>query len=70
MNNRFKTDFLCPSSNFLAGIGSVLNLQGQIYEYNSSEDPDRIALANDWRMVGQDMADALEKAKARIKDPA
>lgn len=70
MNDRFKTDFLCPSSNFLAGFGSVLNLEGQLYEYNSSEDPDRVALANDWRMVGQDISDALEKAKTGIDDPA
>jgi hypothetical protein len=66
MNDRFKTDFLCSSSSFLGGFGSVLNLQGHLFEYNCSRDPDRIALAQDWRMVGQDISDAMEKAKADI----
>jgi hypothetical protein len=70
MNNRFKTDFLCASSNFLTGFGSVLNLQGSIYEYNRSEDPDKMALANDWRMVGQDISDSLEKARTEVSTPA
>lgn len=63
MNNRFKTDFLFASSSFLTGMGSVVNLRGHLYEYNSSDDPDTIAIANDWKMVGQDISDALEKAK-------
>ncbi len=70
MNNRFKTDFLCPSSSFLMGVGSVLNLQGHLYEYNCSSDPDRIAIGNDWRMVGQDISDSLEKAKTEFQDSA
>ena len=48
------------------GFGSVLNLQGHLYEYNCSSDPDRIALANDWRMVGQDISDSLEKAESEL----
>ena len=70
MNNRFKTDFLCASSNFLTGFGSVLNLEGRIYEYNCSENPDKLALANDWRMIGQDISDSLEKAKTQFANPA
>lgn len=69
MNNRFKTDFLCASSNFLTGFGSVLNLHGHVYEYNLSEDPDKIALANDWRIVGQDISDSLQKAKTEFTVP-
>lgn len=61
--NRLKTDFLCASSSFLAGFGSVVNLRGDNYAYNESEDPDTIAISNDWRMVGQDIGDSLEKAK-------
>jgi hypothetical protein len=66
MNTRFKTDFLCASSTFLMGFGSVLNLQGHLYEYNCCENPDKIALANDWRMVGQDISDSMNKAKSEF----
>lgn len=62
MNNRFKTDFLYSSSSFLTGLGSVLNIGGHFHEYNSSENPDEIAIASDWRMIGQDIRDALKKA--------
>ena len=59
--NQFKTDFLCASSSFLMGVGSVLAIQGHFYDYNVSEDPDGIAIAHDWKMVGQDLRDALSK---------
>ncbi len=62
MNNRFETDFLCPSSSFLVGLGSVLSVGGGLYSYNTSEDPDGIAIANDWLVVGQDIRDAMEEA--------
>ena len=62
--NRFKTDFLCEASSFLTGMGSVLNLRGQSHKYNDSADPDTIALSHDWRMIGQDMRDALKVAEA------
>ena len=52
------------------GVGSVLNLQGHLYEYNCSGDPDGIAIGNDWRMVGQDISDSLEKAKTEFQDSA
>jgi hypothetical protein len=66
MDDKFKTDFLCPSSSFLSGFGSVLNLRGQGYGYNTSDDPDEIAIASDWLMVGQDIRDALEKAPRKL----
>jgi hypothetical protein len=66
MNNRFKTDFLSASSSFLSGFGSVVNLRGHLYDYNVSEDPDEIAIAHDWNMVGQDIRDALEKAPTAL----
>ena len=43
------------------GVGSVLAIQGQLYDYNRSEDPDGIAIAHDWNMVGQDIRGALKK---------
>ncbi|HEY5041464.1 MAG TPA: hypothetical protein VIK53_05620 [Verrucomicrobiae bacterium] len=67
MNNRFKTDFLSASSSFLTGMGSVVNLRGHLYDYNASDDPDQLAIAQDWQMVGQDMRDALKKAEKEFE---
>lgn len=66
MNNRLKTDFLCPSSSFLTGWGSVINVRGHLYDYNASDDPDSIAIGHDWRMIGQDIRDAIEKFDAEF----
>lgn len=63
VNDRFTTDFLCPPSSFLTGMGSVLTVGGGTFEYNTSEDPDSTAIAQDWKMVGQDIDDVLKKAK-------
>jgi hypothetical protein len=64
MNERFKTDFLIPSSSFLTGLGSVFCIGGHLYQYNTSDNPDEIAIANDWLMVGQDIHDAMAEADA------
>lgn len=68
MRGRLKTDFLCESSSFLAGMGSVLNLRGQTHQYNKSDDADEIALSHDWYMVGQDLSDALKTAYAKYRE--
>jgi hypothetical protein len=60
--NRVGTDFLSARSSFLMGVGSVLSICGEFHEYNESENPDDIAVAGDWRMVGQDIKDALDRA--------
>jgi hypothetical protein len=67
MNNRIKTDFLCASSSFMAGFGGVLILSGQNHTYNESDDPDAIAILNDWMMVGQDIDDSLQKARRELR---
>jgi len=64
--NRLETDFLYAQSSFLNGVGSVLNINGHFHEYNKSENPDEIAIAADWRMIGQDIQDALDRAKIKI----
>jgi hypothetical protein len=63
---RFKTDFLCASSSFLTGMGSVVNLRGHLYHYNTSQNPDDVAISHDWHMIGQDIRNALKKAETEI----
>lgn len=65
--NQFKTDFLCTPSTFLMGFGSVVNMKGNLYDYNTSNDPDKLAIAQDWKMVGQDIRNSLDKAKSELR---
>lgn len=59
--NTYQTDFLTADS-FLIGVGSVINLAGYYFKYNYSDSSDRadaIAIANDWKMVGQDIQNSI-----------
>jgi hypothetical protein len=48
---KFSSDFLLPRNNFFVGMGSVLNLGGNYFEYNTSKsdiEADKKALSSDW----------------------
>lgn len=60
---RAVTDYLIPKMSFLIGMGSVFNIGGSYYRYNTSKTPqkaDQKAFTNDWRMVSQDLFDAFK----------
>jgi hypothetical protein len=59
---RYTTGFLFSTPSFLSGAGSVINLAGNHYEFNTSDsgfEADNYAVQNDFRMVGQDIYDAI-----------
>ena len=61
---RYTTGFLFSTPSFLAGAGTVINLAGNFYEFNSSDsgfEADENAIENDFRMIGQDISDVFEK---------
>ncbi len=63
---RYTTGFLFPTPSFLSGAGTVINLAGNFYEFNSSDsgfEADEKAIENDFRMIGQDIYDVIEKIK-------
>lgn len=65
-----KTDFLLPKNNFLAGFGSVLNIAGSYFEYNSSKtgnEADLKALFSDWLNVGEDLNVSKKKFEKKHK---
>ncbi len=39
-----------------------MNIGGYNHRYNTSEHPDETAIRNDWRMVGQDIRNGLNRA--------
>lgn len=58
---RYKTNNFFPKNNFWVGIGSVLNLAGNYFEYNYSSpenEADRKSLKSDWDNVGEDIKHA------------
>lgn len=63
---RYKTNRLFHRATFIDGIGSIINFAGNYYNFNyskSSEEADRKAIENDWRVVGDDIRNATKKAK-------
>jgi hypothetical protein len=59
---RMKTGFLFPTPSFLSGVGSVLDIFGRPGPFNYSRsgvEADCKALYSDYRMIGQDIEDAI-----------
>jgi hypothetical protein len=63
---RYKTDYLFSNPSFLSGAGTVMNLAGNYYQFNTFDtdfEADSKAIENDFRMIGQDIFDAVEHIK-------
>lgn len=61
--------FLVPDASFATGMGSVANIAGNYYEFNTSETPtlaDIRALRADWAQVGHDLAHVLRCESASL----
>jgi hypothetical protein len=66
---KYKTNFLVPNTSFLIGMGSIMNIQGNYFDFNYSdtlEEADSKAIENDWGVVGNDLRRAINKL---IKEP-
>lgn len=70
MGSKVKTDFLFAQPSFASGAARVFDLFGQFDGYNISETPaeaDAKAIAADWIVVGQDIADAIEQNESEMQ---
>lgn len=68
--NIYRTDFLFSESNFLIGMGSLGNIRGNYYEFNSSKsarEADYKAILSDWGTIGLDLLSAAERYVKTIK---
>jgi hypothetical protein len=57
------SDFLFPKSTFVIGMGSVLNIGGNYFEFNSSKnelEADMFAIKNAWECVGNEIRQAKD----------
>jgi hypothetical protein len=63
---------LFASPSFFEGVGRTIDLGGTLTEFNRSATPelaDAIALASDWRAVGQDLSNAMNQADGQAPQP-
>lgn len=63
IKKKIVTDFLVPRMSFLVGMGSVFNLSGSYYSYNTSDSPEEAdgkAILKDWQVISKDFLDVLE----------
>ena len=70
MGNKVKSDFLFAHPSFASGAARVFDMFGQFDEYNISEtteEADAKAIASDWIVIGQDMADAIEQNESEMQ---
>jgi hypothetical protein len=64
---KIKSTRLLPKVSFMTGVGSVLNIAGNYYQYNSSKsEADKKALQTDWQNVGDFLKISLKKVKPTL----
>ena len=67
MGNKLKSDFLVAAPSFASGAGRLLDWYGLYDGYNVSRDrreADARAMFADWRMVGEDLNEAMLEFEA------
>lgn len=57
---------LLPKMNFFTGMGSVMNIAGNYFEFSNCDDEvteDYEAIQSDWDAIGHDIKNAMENHK-------
>jgi len=71
MGKLIHSDFLFARPSFASGVGSALDMWGQLHaDYNESGSPgeaDANAIYSDWAIVGQDISDAMEECASECE---
>jgi hypothetical protein len=66
---KYNTTFLFKRRNRLVGAGSIFNIAGNYFKYNytkTGEERDRLAIANDWGVIGDDLKKAMDEVAKQI----
>lgn len=67
----YSSTFLLPKMSFLIGVWSVLGISGWYLQFKTSEtgaEADKLAMENDFGMVGNDMRDSMSEFKSENSD--
>lgn len=57
------SSFLFADTGFFTGIASAFSIPGNFYDFNSSNNPDTLALSNDSDVIAQDITEVLYEQK-------
>lgn len=63
-NTQISTDFLFSNQSYMTGMGSVFNIFGGYYNFNTSSSEfaaDEKAVSSDWSNVAQDIYSAIQE---------
>ena len=66
---QMSSDFLFARPSWISGVGRVMDLWGCFEDFNDSptaEVADECALYSDWRMVGEDLVQAVVQEQERV----
>jgi hypothetical protein len=72
MINKIKSDFLVSTPSFASGAGRLLDWYGLYDGYNvsrSGREADAKAMFADWRVVGEDINDAMSEVELETARP-
>ncbi len=66
---QYRTNRLFHRTSFIDGIGSIINVAGNYYDFNytgSDEETDAKAIENDWGMIGDDIRKSIKKINEKL----
>lgn len=66
----WSSDFLFARPTLLEGLARILDWGGTLSEFNRHAHADRVAIAMDWRMVGNDVRAGITEQLALPLTPA
>jgi hypothetical protein len=63
MQKKYRTAYKFYPTNFLMGWGSIFNLYGNYFKFKVGKSAPSASetLANDWKMIAQDMQEVISK---------
>lgn len=67
---KYRTDFLFTRPNFLVGVGSVLNIAGNYFDFkysSSDKEADTKAILSDWGVIGEDIQIAKDEYDIKLE---
>lgn len=69
MSKKYCTDILFSRTNMIIGAGSIFNLGGKYFEFNtcrSGREADSLALMNDWSVIGNDLRKTISQTSKKV----
>ena len=69
-HRKYRSCFLFPTPSFMIGAGSVFNIAGNYFRFNSpsgAAEADMKAISSDWGVVGDDIKSVIAEMNKKVK---